>query len=426
LEESFLHFIWRFQFFDKRSLCSVLNEKISILNPGISNFDSGPDFNAAKIEIDKLQWVGGVEIHVKSSDWKAHKHTEDLSYNNVILHVVWENDFAAIRQDNTAIPTLELKDRIDPALLRNYKNLINNINEIPCVNQIRRVKKITVISMLDNALMQRLNRKSEEILELHDRNKSDWEETCYQCLAKNFGFKINKEPFFQLSRSLPLKTLIKHGVNSLQIEALLFGQAGFLSGKFGDNYFKDLKKEYRFLKHKYNLTKIGFDQQWWKFLRLRPANFPTVRIAQFAAIICNYPRIFSYLMETKSLINLVSYFKVMPSEFWLNHYHFSKPAKITLKGMGTKSIENLIINTVSPLLFAYGKFNGIQEYIDRSISFLQMTLPENNKITRIWKELGIEVKNAGDSQSLIEQYNNFCLKKKCLSCKIGTYLLKPS
>ncbi|HEV8513257.1 MAG TPA: DUF2851 family protein [Cyclobacteriaceae bacterium] len=423
MNESFLHYLWQFQYFDKKDLCSADGEPISILKAGQLNSNSGPDFSDAKIRINGMEWAGTVEIHVKSSDWQAHQHQTDMAYENVVLHVVWENDRPIFRKDNTPIPTLELKDRVEPSLIKEYKKLINSSGVIACEKSFAQVDDLVKLSMLERALMQRLEDKANRVKELLNLNHGDWEETCYQLLAKNFGFKVNSDPFYQLARSLPYKIIQKQN-SQLQVEALLFGQAGMLETKTKDEYITSIFQEYKLLSQKYKLSESRLNTAQWRFLRLRPANFPTVRLAQFASLLCTSKNIFSQLISATSFSSVQKLLSVDQSSYWINHYRFGKKAKGSVPSMGESSIQNIIINTVAPLLVAYGKYKDEQLYIDKAVELLQQLPAEQNKITRTWDSLGLKIKTAFDSQSLIELYNNFCQKRQCLNCSVGVSILK--
>ena len=425
MNESFLHFVWQFQYFDKQDLQTQETEPLSIFNVGFLNTNAGSDFSQAKIQIDKIEWVGNVEIHIKSSDWLLHKHDQNKSYDNVILHVVWQNDRKIKRTDGTFIPTLELKNRISKDLLKRYAQLVNSSDSIPCGKVFDKVDSILKTSMLDKAILQRLETKSGEILKMVGYNKGNWEETTYQWLAKSFGFKINSEPFLQLAKSLPYKIIQKHSSSISQIEALLFGQAGMLPAKTKDEYVTALFAEYQFLSQKYSLRETALHFSQWKFLRLRPANFPTLRIAQFARLMFTNPTLFSKIKEAKSSIELIRLIDATPSAYWQTHYHFAKKSKSKIAPLGTSSKENLLINSMAPLLAAYGKYSDDYTYIDKATEMLQYLPAEKNKITRCWEELGLTVKSSFDSQALIEQYNNMCQKRFCLNCVVGTSILKP-
>jgi len=424
MNESFLHYLWQFQYFDKNELLTSQGEPISILKIGHLNSNAGPDFSDAKIKIDGIEWAGTVEIHIKSSDWYAHHHQMDNAYENVVLHVVWENDKPICRQDKTLIPTLELKKRVDVSLLKEYKKLINSPHFIACEKSFARVDDLVKLSMFDKALMQRLENKASHVYEILKLNNGDWDETCYQLLAKNFGFKVNADPFYQLAKSLPYKIIQKQN-SLLQVEALLFGQAGMLETKTKEEYITSIFQEYKLLAQKYSLLESRLKPSQWRFLRLRPANFPTVRIAQFASLLYSSKNIFSQLISANSFSSIQKLLSVDQSAYWNIHYRFGKKAKDSVPNIGESSIQNIIINTVAPLLVAYGKYKDDQLFIDRAIELLQQLPAEQNKITRTWSELGLKVKTSFDSQALIELYNNFCQKRQCLNCSVGISLLKP-
>jgi len=424
MNESFLHYLWQFQYFDKNDLASSQGEPISILKIGHLNSNAGPDFSDAKIKIDGIEWAGTVEIHIKSSDWHAHHHQTDAAYENVVLHVVWENDKPICRQDKTLIPTLELKNRVDASILKEYKKLINSPASIACEKSFAQVDDLVKLSMLDKTLMQRLENKANHVNEVLKLNQGDWDETFYHLLAKNFGFKVNADPFYQLAKSLPYKIIQKQN-SLLQVEALLFGQAGMLETKTKDEYITSIFQEYKLLAQKYSLLESRLNPSQWRFLRLRPANFPTVRIAQFASLLYTSRNIFSQLISSNSFSSIEKVLPVDQSAYWKNHYRFGKKAKGEVPDIGESSIQNIIINTVAPVLVAYGKYKDEQLFIDKAVELLQQLPAEQNKITRTWSALGLNVKTAFDSQSLIELYNNFCQKRQCLNCTVGISILKP-
>jgi hypothetical protein len=425
MNESFLHYIWQFQYFDKTDLQTQEGEPIAIFKTGILNTNAGPDFSQAKIKIGTIEWVGNVEIHTKSSEWLNHKHNSDKAYENVILHVVWENDTEIKRIDGSVIPTIELKGRVDENLIKAYKKLINSPSSIPCEKSFPNISDMIKLSMLDQAIMQRLESKAEIVNQLLKSNNTDWEETAYQVLLKNFGFKINAEPFLQLAKSLPYKIIKKHSSNLQQIEALLFGQAGMLETKTKDEYISLLYREYEFLSKKYPIYESRLNPAQWKFLRLRPANFPTLRIAQLASIMYSQKNLLSTFIETDSYPKLLSVFTASPSPYWQSHYHFAKKSKGFVPDLGESSKQNLLINSVVPLLVAYSKAKDDSRLMERAVEILQHLPAEVNKITKLWAGLGISVKSAFDSQALIEQYNNLCQKRQCLNCAVGASLLKP-
>jgi hypothetical protein len=424
MNESFLHYIWQYQYFNKAELLTSLGEPIHIFSPGYRNSDAGPDFLNAKVRIGEMQWVGNVEIHIFASGWMQHAHNEDRAYDNVILHVVWKNDKPVTANDGNVLSTLELSERVDENLLVNYKNLISSVDEIPCAHSLPSVKRITLVSTLDRIMSSRLESKANEVLELLQRNRGDWEETAYQLLAKNFGFKVNSEPFFQLALSLPYKTLMKHSDKLLQLEALLFGVAGFLEDKYEDDYYVILQREYNLLRQKYRLDHKVMNKIQWKFLRLRPSNFPTLRLAQFASFLYNRNNIFSWMIES-SLTGLFSGLENQPSPYWLRHFNFKKETTEKVGTPGRSSVENILVNTVVPLSAAFGKLKDANSYLERAVDILHSINPESNKVTRKWESVGLKSRHAFDSQAFIELYNNLCCRHRCLDCNIGASLIKP-
>ena len=426
MSESFLHYVWQFQYFAKHDLRSTAGEDVKIFHPGARNSDAGPDFLQSRIKLDQIEWIGNVEIHILSSSWYEHHHDEDAAYDNVILHVVWKDDKPVLRRDGNALPTLELGTRIDERMINSYKELMNSLAYIPCANVMHKVPPLIKMSMLDKALASRLEGRTTLIQQLLKRNGHDWEETCYQLLAKNFGFKINSEPLFRVAQALPLRILLKHADKVMQLEALFLGQSGFLDHeKTTDDYFNLLQREYNLLKVKYNLTSTQLTKGQWKFLRLRPANFPTIRLAQISALIHEQRHVFSKLLDAATIVDLKKMLNVQQSAYWQQHYQFMKISKHEISSLGTESIHMIIINTVVPLLVAYGKHTDQQFLIDRAINMLQQIPAESNAIMRHWSTLGVPVHNAFDSQALLELFHQFCMKHRCLDCTIGASLLKP-
>lgn len=427
MREDFLYYVWKLQYFDKRALSTCQGESLNILHPGTRNDHAGPDFLKSSIVINNITWHGHVEIHINASDWHAHQHQTDEAYNNVILHVVWNYDKDIQQQDGTMIPTLALKDRVAPKLHQQYQQLIHNQTTIPCAKYLPKVADLHKASMLDKAIFQRMTNKNNLVYRFLEANKGDWQETAYQLLAYNFGFKVNSSTFLDLALNLPFKTLAKHTDNLLQIEALLLGQAGLLptNTPSQDEYLEALQKEYNYLAHKYQLKVGSVQASQWKFFRLRPANFPTLRIAQFAQLLHQNPSIFSLLVNTPTQI-LYKKLAITQSSYWQKHYQFAKPSKTAIPGLGKTSIEQILINTAVPLLIAYGKTKDEQDYVDKAIAILQQLPAEHNTIMRHWAGVGIQAKSAFDSQALIELFNNFCVQKQCLSCHIGVSIVRNS
>lgn len=425
MSEDFLYFLWQFQYFDRLDLKTTTGEALQIVAVGQRNTNAGPDFLHGRVLIEGLEWVGTIEMHLRSSDWHRHSHTNDHAYDSVILHVVWENDAPIHRPDGTALPTLELKRLVHKKQLFMYHTLSESKEVIPCASQFAAVVEIYKRAMFDRTLMQRLQRKAEIVHELLQHNQQDWEETAYQLLAQNFGFKINAEPMLRLAQAIPLKILQKHRDNLTQIEALLLGQSGlFPKTQNTAEYVDTLHREYNFLAIKYELEALQLRPQEWKFLRLRPANFPTVRIAQLAALIQKQTSFFSLFIDNEDKKILSDALKVTQSDYWHKHYQFQKETTSKVASIGNSSIENIIVNTVVPLLVAYSEAKNNRDYLAKAIALLEQLPTEKNHITELWKGLGVQIKTAFDSQATIELYNSFCREKRCLHCNIGASIIK--
>jgi Protein of unknown function (DUF2851) len=422
ITEKLLHFIWQFQRFNFQNLVLDTGEKLQIIQIGQLNTNAGPDFLEAKIQINEIVWAGNVEIHIKGSDWTLHNHEINPDYDSVILHVVWENDKEIARKNGQTIPILSLKNKVEAKFIADYQHLMACPTPIPCFTQFERINSITKMLMLEKVLINRLERKAEIVTEILVKNKSDWEETTYQLLAKTMGFGLNAIPFERLAKLVPLKILQKHNDNIIAIEALLFGTAGFLEEPI-DEYSNDLKKEYQFLKAKYSVAD-QIKMHEWKFMRLRPANFPTVRIAQFAQIIKNTKSLFSYFLMFDDVEILKQMFNTKPTTYWQSRIKFGESTSEHYTGIGKATIENILINTVTPILVAYSLQKNEPIYIEKAMNLLEKLKSENNKITRFWETLKTPSKTAFDSQALIELHNEYCVKKQCLNCNIGMALLK--
>jgi|CXWL01.1.fsa_nt_gi hypothetical protein len=423
MTERLLQFIWQFQYFNKTELAATDGESVQVLFAGQYNTNQGPDFSDAKIKIGKTTWAGTVELHIKTSDWSKHNHQHDKNYNNVILHVVWEDD--GIEND---VPVLELKGRVSKILLQRYEELMNSSSFIPCEKSqpagqagINTVRDITWKSWKDRLLVERLLRKAKIAEACLQQNNYHWEETFWWLLARNFGMKVNADAFEAIAKSISVNILAKHKSQIHQLEALLLGQAGLLDGKFNDDYPKLLQREYKFLKEKYNLKSI---HQPVHFLRMRPGNFPTIRLAQLAMLITGSAHLFSKIKETTAVKDVMKWFDVTANDYWHYHYRFDETSSFKKKKLGAAMIDNIIINTVAPVLFAYGNYHDENKYKEKALKWLEKTGAEKNSITKGFQKLGVENKNAFDSQTLIELKNEYCSKKRCLECGVGNAILK--
>ncbi|MCK9617634.1 MAG: DUF2851 family protein [Lentimicrobiaceae bacterium] len=419
--EEFLHYLWKFRLFTF-PLSTTAGEYITVIHPGELNTDAGPDFFNARITIGNTTWAGNIEIHMQSSDWLKHGHQHDNAYQSTILHIVYNDDISVKNSFGNCIPTLEVKHRIAPALFENYQDLMMSRSEIACGKHIAQTKAIVLTNWLEKLSATRLEKKVTILQQSFEQNKNNWEETFYQALAKNFGIGVNTLPFEMLAKSLPVKCLAKHKDNLFQIEAMLFGQAGFFEKNYNDNYPKQLQKEYRFLSEKFALQPLGL--HLWRFLRIRPDNFPTLRIAQFAALVHQSSALFSKITTIESIHEIISLFDVHCSDYWNTHYIFDKCAAYRTKSFGKNAIILLIINTVIPFLFLYGKATGNQNLAEKAFQMLEQLPPEKNSITKEFENLGVKINSALQSQALLELKICFCKQKKCLDCNIGNFLLQ--
>lgn len=413
--EALLHYVWQNKLFYVNNLTTVDGIPVEVINVGKTNTDAGPDFFNAKIKIGTTIWAGNVEIHTRASDWTKHNHLTDKAYDSVIIHIVADDDQETFRTNGTKIPQMILK--FPNEILQNYTQLLAEKYQIFCEKRINEVSEDVINLWKTELLTERLQRKVAAIFEILLQNKNNWDDTFYAVLARNLGFGTNSEPFEQLAKSLPQNILAKHKNNILQIEALLFGQAGLLPMQSVDIYIITLKKEYDFLSRKYNLKPI--DSTQWKLLRLRPDNFPYVRIAQFAALVMQSSRLFSKIVETPDIEFLRKIFSCEPSEFWKTHYRFENPGKQKNKRLSKQSIDIMLINTVVPMLFAYAEKRKNATLKNAAMAILKQLSPEKNAITIYWKTLGIAVHSAADSQALLQLKKYYCDMKKCLHCHIG-------
>lgn len=425
MKEKFLHFLWRFQLFQNFPLHSIDGKPIQILEKGLWNkIDAGPDFSMSKIRIGDEIWVGNVEIHVKSSDWNLHKHSDDPTYKNVILHVVFEHDKAIEFLQNQKIPTLELKSYVPKEVLRNYDQLLESgQNFIPCEKSIHLIQDTSAKFWLERLMIERLERKTEEIEKEFERSNKNWEELLFKKLAYAFGLKINADAFLSWADSFDFQLIKKNQSHPERIYALFFGQAGFLDFKSEESYIQNLQKEYGFLKTKYDLEPI--DRSIFKFFRLRPVSFPTVRMMQLASLFVHYQNLFAFLMGTGDLKRLSAVFRDLSyPEFWQNHFTMEKESSVkSEKKISEELIERMIINVVLPIKYVYFKQRG-KDLSDEIIEAFRNLPPEKNTTIQGFSDLGLKAENAFESQAYLELKKHFCNEKKCLNCALGLQLLK--
>lgn len=420
--EQLLHYVWKHKIFPLKELKTTTGQQVEVIDTGLANTDAGPDFFNAKLKLDGVLWIGNIEIHERSSDWFKHGHHADTGYNSVILHIASEIDTEISRSNGERIPQIQL---ICPEAVRtNYKELLETDSYPPCYRIIPSLPPFTAHSWMTALQMERFEQKATLLNERLKRCQGNWEDAFFITLARNFGFGLNGDAFETWAHRLPFRAVDKHRNNLFQIEAIFFGQAGILEDSDGDGYYLRLKKEYTYLQHKFGL--IPMDASLWRFLRLRPANFPHIRIAQLACLYHRAYGLLSRIMETETLQGVRDILKGGTSEYWLTHYTFGGSSPSRPKTLSNTSLDLLIINTVVTFLYAYGLHKGNRVLCARAGSFLEELKAENNYITRMWEQCGMKASNAADSQALIQLKKEYCDKKKCLYCRIGYEYLKRS
>ena len=442
MTESFLYYLW-----ENRLLTGTLNTSqgmhVEIINPGFRNTDSGPDYREAKIKIGNQIWAGQVEIHVKTTDWNRHGHQHDKAYRNVVLHVVFEHD-----QTVNEIPVLPLKGHFDESLYHHYERFVTAQRWIACERQINGVQPFTLNTWLERMAIERLEDKAKSVERILMANQFDWEDTLYRLLMRYLGMKVNNESFETLASLLPFKTLLKHADQLTQVEAMLLGCAGFLNHPSQETYPLLLQREFNVMRAKFGL--LMMPEERWKFMRMRPVNFPTIRLAQLAQIIHQHGCLFSKITTAESANEIKTLFDVKASDYWDTHYRFVVPPKDvetpnyvetpynavsktdnTLKNnhkqpkrLGEGTADVLIINAVTPLLFCYGKFHKDETQCEKALHFMEDLAAEDNTVIRHFQAIGIKADNAMQSQAMLHLYNHYCRRKRCLECSIGNVLLR--
>lgn len=418
--EYLLHYVWKYRLFDQTNLRTTDGQALEIIDPGLHNMHAGADFFNSKIKIDNKLWAGNVEIHLSSEDWYRHKHHQDKSYNSTILHVAAETAREIFNEKGLKIPQFQLK--IPERVKQNATYLLQSDLNIPCEQELRTMGPRIIRSWLNVLTIERLERKTDDVYKHLARFNNSWDQTFYVLLTRNYGFGLNSNEFERLALSLQYNIVQKHSNNIFQVEALMFGQAGMLENEFiSDEYYLRLKKEYNFLRHKYQLKPL--DEFIFKKMRIRPGSFPQVRIAQLAALFVKSGRLFSKVLEIEDYKQLRLYFQSEVSEYWKTRYSFGKESTQSKKFLGDASLNTIIINTVVPILFAYGKKNDLEKYCERAITILESIKPERNSIVSQFKHAGIHAENAYDTQAMIQLKKEYCDKRKCLYCKIGYKIL---
>ena len=423
MREDFISYIWQQKLFDFKDLATEEGESIEILNFGSLNTDSGPDFFNGKIKIGQTLWAGNIEIHVKSSDWKLHKHNENPAFDNVILHVVYEADVKIISRNNNKIPCLSLKNRIDASVLSKFRVFQKNGFLLPCHSFLNKIDPFVWSFWKERLIVERIEYKTRIIESYLKQSNNDWQYSFYRILMKAFGLNVNQIAFENLSSRISLTVLLKLKDCPFKTEALLFGVSGLLEKFRTDEYLSRLKMEYKFLKNKFQLSEMSYST--WKFSRMRPINFPSIKIAQLAAIISHNKNLYNSVLQTDGSKELIKLFEYEPSQYWSNHFVFGKQSKSISKKPGNLTIHSILINAIIPFKFLYNKHNKTNlAFQDELIEMLRSLPAEKNKICSDWASLKVPSKNALDSQALIHLKKNYCDQKKCMFCDIGVKILR--
>ena len=422
--EQLMQYIWQHKLWRSEDMHTNDGRLVRVLDQGLLNTDAGPDFFNAKVEIDGQMWVGNVEIHVRASDWKRHGHDHDNAYDSVVLHVVDKDDAPVFRSNGERIPQLVLQ--VSPLFDSSYRQLVNSKLELPCASVIASVPRLTITEWIERLAFERLHSKVQRVRDLLDMYHGSWEDVCYVTVARNLGFGINNDAFERLARRTPLRLLHKHSDSLMQIEALLFGQAGMLdpTATGTDAYYQHLCSEYAFLANKFSLRPM--EPESWKLFRIRPQNFPYRRIAMLAQYISGSFRLMAQILDANGEKELRKLFEVELTGYWSNHYSFGKPQEKPSLALSNRSIDIVLINTVAPLYYAYGEITGDYALTDKAISLLESLSPEKNSIVDSFVRAGIECDSALTSQALIELRHSYCDARKCIYCKIGHRLLSEA
>lgn len=423
MKEEFLHYLWQHQYFKTSRLMTVSGAVLEIEQRGYLNVNAGPDFLNATLKINGFKWIGNVEMHLKPNLWYQHQHHHDKRYNNVILHVVWEGKDLVKNQASQVIETLELRNLVDEKLLKRY-NGFETTKPILCQSYFKIVGEDIIENTLRKQLFKRFETKAQNILERLKAHRNNWEHTLFETIGSNFGLPVNRVPFERLARLIDYKIVAKHRIEPFEIEALVFGLAGFLQETQQPNeYFSKLQNSYRFLKHKYQFD-FNLKREDWFFKRLRPSNFPTIRLAQLVQFFVQTDKIFRRVLDSDTADKLKILFKLQQNSYWQEHYDFGKRSAGKLGALGDTTQEILIINAVVPVLFARSKFEQKPFYLNYGVQLLGELKAENHKITRLWRSVGQKLNSAYDSQAHYALYRQACEFQKCLDCAIGQNILK--
>ncbi|HUQ67262.1 MAG TPA: DUF2851 family protein [Flavitalea sp.] len=418
MTERLLQYIWQFQYFNRNELVAVTGEEIVIIHPGKLNTHQGPDFLEGRVRSGSNTWVGNIELHVDASEWHRHQHSLDKNYNNVILHVVWNNDEVDTKH---GIPTLVLEDRVPKVLLQQYNSWMEGGSFIPCESSAQYAEDLVWTSWKERLMIERLQRKSDQVMVLLYKNNFHWEEVLWWMLARNFGLYVNADAFAEIAASIPFNVLLKHRMQIHQLEALLFGQCNLLEIEEPDKYSMMLQKEYLFLQKKYSLEKTHLPVH---FLRMRPACFPTVRLAQLAMLVHTTADIFCTILNAPTIHEIRLLMNVTANDYWHYHFRFCEVATYQPKTLGLGMINNIMMNTVAVILFAYGKYHNDLCYLDKAVQWMSALPAEQNSTISRFKNIGVTAGNAADTQSLIELKSQYCDHKRCLECAVANAMFK--
>ena len=422
MKEDFLHYVWQYRHYDFLHAKTTRGQPVVVVSPGYHNHDAGPDFLQAVVTIDGVQWVGSVEIHCRSSDWLRHKHQYDDKYKSVILHVVYEHDMEIFLSGQEVVPTMELRDKIPRELYGRYEGLVSRQEQLLCRWSLAEMDSIVVQNQLSKVLVERMTERQNRYLSMLETCQQDWKELFYRILAIGFGCKKNATAFELLAQSLPYRIVRAHHSSQLQLYALLFGQSGMLEMAEEDEYVGKLRYEYDYLRYKYGLSPLGEHQ--WNWLRLRPQNFPSIRLAQFAQLLYESGGLSLEPLLHASYPQLLQWLTIAPDAYWERHYQLGKPTVEHASGLGRVSADLLIINTVVPLRFCYARFFGNEEMLEEALTLLEKMPYEDNKKTRIFTGSGFPCGSAYDSQAQMELMSHYCEKKRCLGCAIGERIVR--
>lgn len=416
MKEVFLHYIWQYILFDFTDLVTEQGERLQIIRSGEYTQQAGPDFFNSLIVIGSQKWAGNIEIHIKASDWYLHHHEKDKNYNNVILHVVWDYDIPVLRKDQSPIPVLLLSKYVDHQLLKRYELLSQQKKWIYCEDFIGKMDVFKRDKWLETLFFERMERKVAPIKKFIEETNADWERVFFCQIAQGFGLNANGTIFFNMAKSLPIRVVQKERVSLVNLEALFFGKTNIIHAANEDTYSKNLWQTWSFLSQKYELVPAELGQL--NFFKLRPDNFPTVRLSQLASLLNKHSSLFDVILSCKKKEDFYKVFDVKTTDYWMEHYVLDKRSPSKIKKTSTAFIDLIIINTVIPLTYVYYQNKG-EDCSELILDLISSLKPERNNIIDYFSQLGLGIENAFDTQALLELKKNYCDAKKCLHCGVG-------